>query len=201
MFRSRHTIALSTIVLYFIPILFLTIFGMGGMNSQKTWSFFSYGLFFGITGTLILFYLLIHFEASVNSEERTDQNDEESETDAQTEFEDQSESISNLENIIVNLNEDLDLKRRDIQHLSTENFNLKKLLEEKSEPVKKEPEIVQETPSSFHKVESISLKNPIEEIEELVKTNPEVAQELPLTFHKIEQYQLARENKVEVTRL
>lgn len=123
MFTSRHTIAISIIILYFFPLLFLSIYGMNGMSPERLWSFFSFGLFFGIAGSLILFSFMIHFETTIN--DIKEEESLESSTDPLS-----LEEAPNIDfdAIIVNLNEELELKKDEIQILAEKNSALKEQL-------------------------------------------------------------------------
>lgn len=102
------------------------------MGQQKTWTFFSLGLFFSITGTLILFSLMVQYENSIEEDEPIDS----LKTPAETPFVDGSYDQIDFDAIILNLNQELEDKKAMIEKLSKDNTHLKRELEHKEEELK-----------------------------------------------------------------
>ncbi len=194
MFRSRHTIAIWIIALYFIPILFLSFYGMNAMTAGKSWSFFSFGLFFGLTGTLILFSLMIRYETSL------DEFQEETEIAPDLQFTEETENLADFDTIIVNLNEDLKQKLQEVQTLASENFNLRhrvEMLEQKiSNQTLEEVEDENEEEQELNLLRKESEK--AKEIDYL-HMNQALQNKVP-DISALEQ-NLYTQNKIEVTRL
>jgi len=152
---------------------------MNAMTSQKTWGIFFFGLFFAIAGTLILFSLMVHFEAAVNpSEDDEDEENHEDDDEEKARYKvsssHEAEQLADLEAIIANLHSELDVKKTEIQQLAQENFNLR------------------------HKVEEIEEKLAEEAVpeEEVHETFPKVKD-----ARSIEEHLYVRSNTIEVTRL
>lgn len=194
MFRSRHTIAIWIIALYFIPILFLSFYGMNAMTAGKSWSFFSFGLFFAIAGTLVLFSLMIRYEESMDEET------EETEIAPDLEFTEETEKLVEFDTIIVNLNEDLKQKQHEVQTLASENFNLRhrvEVLEQKinnqtQEEVEEENDDEQESNLVRSEAEKKQETNYLNMNQALQNKVPDIS--------ALEQNLYTR-NKIEVTRL
>ncbi|HRD55136.1 MAG TPA: hypothetical protein PLC42_01935 [Parachlamydiaceae bacterium] len=196
MFKSRHTTALFIIALYFVPFLFLSFYGMNAMHQEKAWSFFSFGLFFAIAGSFLFFYFMTQFEQGISSE-----------TDEEQSFctpyvGDEGEG---LDEIIVNLNEELEAKRKEVQYLSSENFNLKHRLEEVE--IKWKAKVEETVKEEIEEAEEEIAQQKIEEIEEIEEemleekfSEVEVFEEV-LTPSKIEANLYRQNNRIEVTRL
>lgn len=187
MFRSRHTIAFSIIALYFLPILFLSFYSLNSSPINKTWGLFSFGLFFGIVGTLILFMLMIQFETAVQASK----SEQDEDTSNNLSFE-ADQAHLDFDAIIINLNAELDGKKREIEKLKLENMSLASRLENKpnqviknEEPVEEDEEDEEEEEPTFsgQVAKSLSFEN------------------IALDNEKIEQSLYSKDNRVEVTRL
>ena len=186
MFRSRQTIAFSIIVLYFIPILFLSLYSING-GPNHTWTLFSFGLFSGIAGTLALFLMMIQFEATVSAS-KSDEDD--SSISKHSLFEDDQAHID-FDSIILNLNTELSSKKQESEKLEKANLELKLKLEE----ALKTQELIQAS-----KVEEEDEEE--EEEEELFNNSKgQSFESRALDIEKIEQNLYGKDNRVEVTRL
>lgn len=184
MFRSRHTIAFSIIALYFLPILFLSFYSLSASPINKTWSLFSFGLFFAIAGTLTLFMLMIQFETAVQASKSED----EEEASRNLSFE-ADQAHLDFDTIIINLNAELDSKKREIEKLEIQNLGLETRLKDTLSQVIKNEEPIEE-----------------EEEEEEPTFSGQIAKSLSfehiaLENEKIEQSLYSKDNRVEVTRL
>ncbi len=190
MFRSRHTIAFAIIVLYFIPILFLSYYGMSSNPLGKTWSLFSFGLFFAIGGSLTLFLLMMQFENAISLDKEDLANDEEIVPAKAFLFEDDV-SKNALDEIIINLNKDLEDKNYAVQSLAQENNKLASSIKELEQQIER-----------LHSQAKLAEVKP--EVKQPIVPNLAVEpfQSEALDIKTIEEslYQ-QRDNRVEVTRL
>lgn len=159
---------------------------MNAMYKEKAWSFFSFGLFFAITGSLVLLYLMMQFEQGFSSENESD------EPFLTPYAEDEKEALNG---IVLNLNEELDTKRKEIQYLSSENFNLKHRLEEVEIKLKAKIEEIPQIIENRHQEEIA------EDMPEFEEEKAEEIFEEVLTPTKITENLYRQDNRIEVTRL
>lgn len=190
MFRSRHTIAFAIIVLYFIPIMFLSYYSMSANPLSKTWSLFSFGLTFALAGSLTLFLLMMQFENAV-SLEKEEKVDSDNDILPKGFLMEDDVSKNALDEIIINLNKDLEDKNYSIQLLSQENGKLASAVKDFEQQIEK----------MQAQVKQAEVKA---EVKQPVVQNPtfEQFQSEALDIKTIEEslYQ-QRDNRVEVTRL
>jgi len=190
MFRSRHTIAFAIIVLYFIPIMFLSYYGMSSNPLGKTWSLFSFGLVFAIGGSLTLFLLMMQFENAVSLKKEDEDDEGEDILPKAFLFEDDVSKIA-LDEIIINLNKDLEDKNYSVQSLAQENNKLASSIKDLEQQIER---LHSQAKLSEVKAEA---KQPI-----VPNVSVEPFQSEALDIKTIEEslYQ-QRDNRVEVTRL
>jgi|GEM_PF-2442305 len=202
MFRSRQTIAFSIIVLYFIPILFLSLYS-ANTSPNQTWTLFSFGLIFGIAGTLTLFLLMIQFETAVSL---TKMDQDEQLSLKHSLFEDDQANLD-FDTIIVNLNAELGLKKRESEKLTIRNLELMSRLDEMTKNNQKQNQVTEikvsedEEDMDDEPVQQVVFSVPVATPKPTPPLRSPLFENSALDIEKIEQSLYGKDNRVEVTRL
>jgi hypothetical protein len=185
--KSRYTLLVLIIFLYLVPLLLLSSYGRLYMPAQKGWNLLTFGLFMGSIGTLCLFWMMCRTDEQGTSQEIDEKvlvlpketlpisvsQPDSTQTEA---FEELQGQHSEIQEQLIRLQSDLEVKNEELQGLQHEYQVLQNKLENAGSEHEVYKQTVQTDLEQQQKLISDSQKTISDQRESLDKKLQQIAQ-------------------------